>query len=84
MILEPSDDPALTPPPFLSFTLSGYLIGYLVQPKKDVAPSCLPKTLGLEDSLPREDNVIPLMDWDRVKKTLNQKVSAANFEPIFT
>lgn len=74
----------LTPPLFLSFTLSGYLIGYLVQTKKDVAPSCSTEALTFEDSFSREDNVIPLMDWEDVKKILNEKVSAAKFEPVFT
>lgn len=58
-------------------------MGYLVQTKKGVAPSCPPEALSLEDAVPREDNVIPLMDWVVVKKILNEKVSAANFEPIF-
>lgn len=38
--------------------------------------------LGFEDPLPRQDNVIPIMDWDNVKTLLSQKVSAANFEPV--
>lgn len=64
-------------PPPLSFSLSGYLIGYLVHRKKDAAT-----VLRLEDPLPYQDNVIPLMDWGDVKKRLSQKVSAANFEPV--
>lgn len=67
---------------FLSFSLSGYLIGYLVHRKKEAAPSCAATVLSLEDLPPPQDNVIPIMDWDNVKKLLSQKVSAANFEPV--
>ncbi|CAF97624.1 unnamed protein product, partial [Tetraodon nigroviridis] len=59
----------------------GSLIGYLVQSRK--APNCLPKALGFEDTLPHEDNVIPLMDWEAVKTILNAKVSKDNFEMLF-
>lgn len=72
----------MMPPSDGSFSLSGYLIGYLVHRKKDAAPVCAATVLGLEDPLPRQDNVIPLMDWDNVKTLLSQKVSAANFEPV--
>lgn len=58
------------------------MIGYLVQPKKDAAPSCSPSASGYEDPPPREDNVVPVMDWDVVTKMLSEKVSAANFEPV--
>ncbi|XP_029686613.1 transferrin receptor 1a isoform X1 [Takifugu rubripes] len=60
----------------------GYLIGYLVHRKKEAAPSCAATVLSLEDPLPHQDNVIPIMNWDDVKKLLFQKVSAANFEPV--
>ncbi|XP_054452362.1 transferrin receptor protein 1-like isoform X2 [Anoplopoma fimbria] len=62
----------------------GYLIGYLVHRKKDLAPIC-------EDSLPTfvrpidlETGAAPLMDWDDVKNLLAQKIAAAKFEPVFS
>lgn len=84
-LLEPSHDPCSDPcPRFLPVALSGCLIGYLVQPKQEAAPTCEPKTLTYEEEeVPREDNVIPLMNWDVVKKMLYDKVSAANFESVF-
>lgn len=66
----------------LSLSPSGYLIGYLVHRKKEAAPGCAATVLGVEDPRPHQDNVIPVMDWDDVKKLLSQKVSAANFEPV--
>lgn len=78
---DPSSDPC---PRFLPVTLSGCLIGYLVQPKQEVTPTCEPKRLAsFEEEVPPEDNVIPLMDWDVVKKMFYEKVSAAKFESVF-
>ncbi|XP_070774759.1 transferrin receptor protein 1-like [Enoplosus armatus] len=61
----------------------GYLIGYLVHRKKDVAPICAASVLPFEDTVAHETGAAPLMDWDDVKKLLAQKVTAAKFEPVF-
>ncbi|XP_060900281.1 transferrin receptor protein 1-like [Labrus mixtus] len=58
----------------------GYLIGFLVHRKKDVAPICA----TFDKVVAPETGAAPLMDWDDVKKLLAQKVSAANFEPVFS
>ncbi|XP_034559007.1 transferrin receptor protein 1-like [Notolabrus celidotus] len=60
----------------------GYLIGFLVHRKKDVAPNC-PGLPSEEGMLPPETGAAPLMDWDDVKKLLKEKVSVAKFESVF-
>ncbi|KAM3605083.1 uncharacterized protein V6R79_020328 [Siganus canaliculatus] len=62
----------------------GYLIGYLVHRKKDLAPNCAASQLPIEDFIPHETGAAPLMDWDDVKKLLAKKLSAAKFEPVFS
>ncbi|KAM6989589.1 transferrin receptor protein 1-like [Tautogolabrus adspersus] len=62
----------------------GYLIGFLVHRKKDVAPICAASVLPFKEVVAPETGAAPLMDWDDVKKLLAQKVSAAKFEPVFS
>ncbi|XP_068557604.1 transferrin receptor protein 1-like [Cebidichthys violaceus] len=61
----------------------GYLIGYLVHRKKDLAPTCEASKDPIIDSFVHETGAAPLMDWDDVKKLLAQKLAAAKFEPVF-
>lgn len=63
--------------------LSGYLIGYLVHRKKDLAPTCAASVVRFDEAVAHETGAAPLMDWNDVKKLLAQKVTAANFEPLF-
>lgn len=74
---------SLVVPHLKPLLLSGILIGYLVQHKKDTPPSCAASVLPFEDPVPHETGAAPLMDWDDVKKLLAQKLSAEKFEPIF-
>uniref|UniRef100_A0A8P4KLU6 Transferrin receptor protein 1 n=1 Tax=Dicentrarchus labrax TaxID=13489 RepID=A0A8P4KLU6_DICLA len=62
----------------------GYLIGYLVHRKSDLAPSCAASVLPLEEPVPHETGAAPLMDWDDVKKLFAQKLTVANFESVFS
>nr|XP_020515153.1 transferrin receptor protein 1-like isoform X2 [Labrus bergylta] len=62
----------------------GYLIGFLVHRKKDVAPICAASVLSFDKVVVPETGAAPLMDWDNVKKLLAQKVSPAKFEPVFS
>uniref|UniRef100_A0A8D0A8T8 Transferrin receptor protein 1 n=1 Tax=Sander lucioperca TaxID=283035 RepID=A0A8D0A8T8_SANLU len=61
----------------------GYLIGYLVHRKKDLAPTCAASVVRFDEAVAHETGAAPLMDWNDVKKLLAQKVTAANFEPLF-
>ncbi|XP_078120695.1 transferrin receptor protein 1-like [Sander vitreus] len=61
----------------------GYLIGYLVHRKKDLAPTCAASVVRFDEAVAHETGAASLMDWDDVKKLLAQKVTAANFEPVF-
>ncbi|KAA8587409.1 transferrin receptor protein 1 isoform X2 [Etheostoma spectabile] len=61
----------------------GYLLGYLVHRKKDLAPTCAASVVRLDEDVAHETGAASLMDWDDVKKLLAQKVTAANFEPVF-
>ncbi|KAM6920595.1 transferrin receptor protein 1-like [Lycodopsis pacificus] len=62
----------------------GYLIGYLVHRKKDMAPTCEASRDPIIESVVYETGAAPLMDWDDVKKLLAQKLTAAKFEPVFS
>ncbi|XP_044076872.1 transferrin receptor 1a isoform X2 [Siniperca chuatsi] len=62
----------------------GYLIGYLVHRKKDLAPICAASVLPFKDAEVHETGAAPLMNWDDVKKLLAQKLTAAKFEPVFS
>ncbi|XP_034743848.1 transferrin receptor 1a isoform X2 [Etheostoma cragini] len=61
----------------------GYLLGYLVHRKKDLAPTCAASVVRLDEEVAHETGAASLMDWDDVKKLLSHKVTAANFEPVF-
>ncbi|TDH06268.1 hypothetical protein EPR50_G00129280 [Perca flavescens] len=61
----------------------GYLIGYLVHRKKDLAPTCAASVVRFDEAVAHETGAASLMDWDNVKKLLAQKVTAAKFEPVF-
>ncbi|XP_026229674.1 transferrin receptor 1a [Anabas testudineus] len=67
---------------FLIF-LIGYLIGYLVHRKKDLSPSCSASALPFANPPPHETGAAPLMDWDKVKELLAQKLNANKFEAAF-
>ncbi|XP_059199992.1 transferrin receptor 1a isoform X2 [Centropristis striata] len=62
----------------------GYLIGYLVHRKKDLAPTCAPSVARFEEPIARETGAAPLMDWDDVKKLFSEKLAATNFESVFS
>ncbi|XP_031694592.1 transferrin receptor 1a [Anarrhichthys ocellatus] len=62
----------------------GYLIGYLVHRKKDMAPICEASQDPIIESVVYETGAAPLMDWQDVKKLLAQKLAAAEFEPVFS
>ncbi|XP_039998898.1 transferrin receptor 1a [Xiphias gladius] len=61
----------------------GYLIGYLVHRKKDLAPSPAVPVVPFEQPVSHETGAAPLMDWDDVKKLLSNQLSATKFEPVF-
>lgn len=62
---------------------SGYLIGYLVHQKKNVAPSCAASSQPTEDAVAHETGAAPLMDWDDVSKLLAGKLSTDKFDSVF-
>uniref|UniRef100_A0A3Q3SNN1 Transferrin receptor protein 1 n=1 Tax=Mastacembelus armatus TaxID=205130 RepID=A0A3Q3SNN1_9TELE len=68
---------------FLIFII-GFLIGYLVERKKDVAPSAAASQLPFDKTVDHETGAAPLMDWDDVKKLLAQKLDVANFDSVFS
>ncbi|XP_033959771.1 transferrin receptor protein 1-like isoform X2 [Pseudochaenichthys georgianus] len=61
----------------------GYLIGYLVHRKKDLAPICADSMVRYDDSAAIETGAAPLMNWDKVKKLLAVQVSADKFDSVF-
>ncbi|XP_034469237.1 transferrin receptor 1a isoform X2 [Hippoglossus hippoglossus] len=64
----------------------GYLIGYLVQRKKDLTPGFSATSVPYLKEVapvPYETGAAPLMNWGNVKKLLAQKLSASNFEAAF-
>lgn len=60
---------------------SGYLIGYLVHRKKEVAPSCKFSALT-DEPPPHETGAAPLMDWAVVKKLFAQRVNPSSFDTV--
>ncbi|KAF7666428.1 hypothetical protein LDENG_00106090 [Lucifuga dentata] len=63
--------------------ITGYLIGYFVQQKKDLAPSKAVTILPIGDSdvqVARETGAAPLMNWDDVKKFFAQNLNESKFE----
>ncbi|XP_026170321.1 transferrin receptor protein 1 isoform X3 [Mastacembelus armatus] len=73
----------MTAATFLIFII-GFLIGYLVERKKDVAPSAAASQLPFDKTVDHETGAAPLMDWDDVKKLLAQKLDVANFDSVFS
>uniref|UniRef100_A0AAZ3RUM9 Transferrin receptor protein 1 n=1 Tax=Oncorhynchus tshawytscha TaxID=74940 RepID=A0AAZ3RUM9_ONCTS len=69
----------------LIFIIS-YLIGYLSHRKKELAPpSCSRSTF--EESITQSSvkmEADPLMDWNDVKRLLDEKMSASSFESAFS
>lgn len=61
----------------------GYLIGYLVHQKKDMAAKCTDTFIPLQDNVVQERGAAPLMDWDDVKKLYAEKLKTSNFESVF-
>ncbi|KAI4809289.1 hypothetical protein KUCAC02_018189 [Chaenocephalus aceratus] len=61
----------------------GYLIGYLVHRKKDLAPTCADSIVRYDDSPAIETGAAPLMNWDKIKKLLAEQVSADKFDSVF-
>ncbi|KAM3866059.1 transferrin receptor protein 1-like [Diretmus argenteus] len=66
----------------------GYLIGYLVHRKKDLAPCIAPISRDDDDTssrfVPEETGAAPLMDWGDVKSLLAQKLDVSKFENTFS
>lgn len=70
---------------FLVFSMllfSGYLIGYLVHRKKDVAPIGKSCALTVDELPPHETGAAPLMDWAEVKKLLAERVNPSSFDTV--
>ncbi|CAL8280910.1 unnamed protein product [Lota lota] len=64
----------------------GYLIGYLVHRKKDVALSCASAHLPINSppsDMEIEKGAAPLMDWDDVKTLLAEQLSTNKLEEAF-
>ncbi|KAL3054710.1 hypothetical protein OYC64_017614 [Pagothenia borchgrevinki] len=61
----------------------GYLIGYLVHRKKDLAPTCDDSTVIFDNGAYIETGAAPLMNWAKVKKLLAEQVSADKFDSVF-
>uniref|UniRef100_A0A3B5LH61 Transferrin receptor protein 1 n=1 Tax=Xiphophorus couchianus TaxID=32473 RepID=A0A3B5LH61_9TELE len=62
----------------------GFLIGYMTNKKKELAPVCASSISVVNDDIPRETGAAPLMDWDDVKKLLTEKFSAAKLEKVLS
>ncbi|XP_072297218.1 transferrin receptor protein 1-like [Eucyclogobius newberryi] len=58
----------------------GYLIGFLVHRKKEMAPVCADIFVPLSDTVVMERGAAPVMDWDSVKKLYTEKLKMANFD----
>lgn len=68
---------------FCLLSVPGYLIGYLVHQKKDMAAKCTDTFIPLQDNVVQERGAAPLMDWDDVKKLYAEKLKTSNFESVF-
>lgn len=64
--------------------ISGILIGYLANGKKEAAPICASSVSLVDNDIPHETGAAPLMDWDDVKSLLAQKFSAAKLDKAFS
>ena len=63
--------------------ISGYLIGFLVHRKKEVAPTCATSVTAFQEPPVHETGAAPLMDWDDVRKLFADKISPSKFESVF-
>ncbi|KAM8727995.1 transferrin receptor protein 1-like [Acanthopagrus schlegelii] len=62
----------------------GYLIGFLVHRKKEVAPTCATSVSTCQEPPVHETGAAPLMDWDDVRKLFADKISPSKFESVFS
>ncbi|KAK5859587.1 hypothetical protein PBY51_021135 [Eleginops maclovinus] len=62
----------------------GYLIGYLVHEKKDLVPTCVASKVPFDEVVAVETGAAPLMNWEKVKKLLAEKVSADKLDSVFS
>ncbi|KAM6918332.1 transferrin receptor protein 1-like [Xenentodon cancila] len=62
----------------------GYLIGYVVHRKKDLAPVCAASLVPSGDAVISETGAAPLMDWEDAKKLLNEKLTTSKLENAFS
>ncbi|KAJ0059133.1 hypothetical protein NL108_008559 [Boleophthalmus pectinirostris] len=61
----------------------GYLIGFLVHRKKDMAPACTNTFSPKKDPVVMERGAAPVMNWDSVKKLYAEKLKMSNFDSTF-
>ncbi|XP_073347503.1 transferrin receptor protein 1-like [Pagrus major] len=62
----------------------GYLIGFLVHRKKELAPNCAASVSTIQGPVVHETGAAPIMDWDDVKKLFAGKLSPSQFESVFS
>ncbi|KAK7945045.1 hypothetical protein WMY93_000773 [Mugilogobius chulae] len=61
----------------------GYLIGFLVHRKKEMAPACANTFIPKTDTVVMERGSAPVMDWSSVKKLYAEKLKTTNFDVTF-
>ncbi|KAJ0011829.1 hypothetical protein NQD34_012804 [Periophthalmus magnuspinnatus] len=61
----------------------GYLIGFLVHRKKDMAPACPHTFIPKPGPVVIERGAAPVMEWDSVKKLYAEKLKMSNFDATF-
>uniref|UniRef100_A0A1A8IDL2 Transferrin receptor protein 1 n=1 Tax=Nothobranchius kuhntae TaxID=321403 RepID=A0A1A8IDL2_NOTKU len=62
----------------------GFLVGYTAHRRKETSPVCSASVLPFERVVAPETGAAPLMDWDKVKNLLNQRLTAAKIETAFS
>nr|XP_057925177.1 transferrin receptor 1a [Doryrhamphus excisus] len=62
----------------------GYLIGYLVHGKTDSPPSCAASAQLPDVPVIHETGAAPVMNWEKVKDELAQKLTTSNFKTVFS
>ncbi|XP_061696213.1 transferrin receptor 1a isoform X3 [Syngnathoides biaculeatus] len=68
----------------LLILIIGYLIGYLVHRKRDLAPSCEASVKSSDERVEQQTGAAaPLMAWNDVKNAFARKLSASNFQKVF-
>uniref|UniRef100_A0A8C6LGJ5 Transferrin receptor protein 1 n=1 Tax=Nothobranchius furzeri TaxID=105023 RepID=A0A8C6LGJ5_NOTFU len=68
----------------LVFFITGLLVGYTAHRRKETSPVCSASVLPFERAVAPETGAAPLMDWDKVKSLLNQRLTAAKIETAFS